>query len=152
MRGGNAFRKSALMLGLAFVVTGCLGSLPDTVQLHIVNDPDPGHPVCAGGLKTTFRLGSLLMDDTAPLKDSKLLQAVRPADAPQGAIVSLEAWCYSEASEELGYFKLEKPWHASVANWFINVYSSLPPEDREICLVGTEERGAAPCVSSGLLE
>lgn len=92
------------------------------------------------------------MDDTAPLRDYKLLEADRPANAPAGTVVTLEAWCYGANGEETGYLRLEKPWHASVANWAIFVHSPLPQNNRETCLVGTEERGAVPCVSSGLLE
>lgn len=80
------------------------------------------------------------------------LMQTAPPTPRRGTTVSLEAWCYGENDEELGYFKLEKPWHASVANWAIFVHSPLPQSNRETCLVGTEERGAAPCVSSGLLE
>ena len=133
-------------------MTGCLGSFPDTIELHVINMPEANHPVCTNGLKTTFRAGSLLMDEIVPLGGYEVLEAASPADAPAGTIVSLEAWCYGENNQELGYYRLEKPWHASTANWFINVYSSLPPDNREICLAGTEERGAAPCVFSGLLE
>ena len=92
------------------------------------------------------------MNTLASLKGYEFLEEDRPADAPAGAVVTLEAWCFGKNDQELGYFKLEKPWHASVANWAIFVHSPLPPDNRETCLVGTEERGAVPCVSSGLLE
>lgn len=67
----------------------------------------------------------------------ELLEADRPADAPSGTTVSLEAWCYGE-SDELGYFRLEKPWFGSVANEAIFVRPPVPPEERETCLTGTE--------------
>ena len=131
-------------------MTSCLGSLPDTIELHISNIPDSSQTVCTGGLRTTFRVGSLFMNDTAPANDYLVLEKKRPSDAPAGAIATVEVWCYGENKQEVGYFKLEKPWHVSVANWAIFVHPSL--ENRETCLVGTEERGAAPCVFSGLLE
>lgn len=92
------------------------------------------------------------MDEIVPLGGYEVLEAASPADAPAGTIVSLEAWCYGENDEELGYFRLKRAWRASVANWAIFVHLPLPQNDREICLAGTEERGAVPCVSSGLLE
>lgn len=92
------------------------------------------------------------MSQTVAPGEYELLEADRPADAPSGTTVSLEAWCYGENDEELGYFRLEKPWFGSVANEAIFVYSPAYLEERETCLTGTEERGEVPCVFSGLLK
>jgi hypothetical protein len=92
------------------------------------------------------------MSQTVAPGEYELLEADRPADAPNGTTVSLEAWCYGERDEELGYFRLTKPWFGSVANAAIFVRPPVPSGERETCLTGTEERGEVPCVSSGLLK
>ena len=146
----SKLHKSILTLGLAFTLTACLGGLPEVVRLQVINFPEPNQGSCDGSLQAALSVGSLFLESEASFRDVATAEAGRLADARAGTIATIEAWCYGANNQEVGYFKLEKPWHASVANWDIFVHPSL--ENRETCLVGTEERGAAPCVSSGLLE
>ena len=152
MKRNKVFQGLIPVLGLVLALAGCAKSFPDSVWMQVTNGPQPNYSNCVGGLKATFQAGSLFLDATVPISDVKNLMVARPTDAPEGTIVTLEAWCYGEDNQELGYFKLKRAWHASVANQSIFIYAPLPPDNRETCLVGAEERGAVPCVSSGLLD
>lgn len=153
MKRSNALLSSGIVLCLTVTLSACTRPLPSVVELHIANVEvsTSDQQACMGGLSVSFRAGSLVMNHTVAPNESEILKQNRPADAPNGTTVSLEAWCYGE-TDERGYFRLERPWFGSVANEAVFVRPPVPPEKRETCLTGTEERGEAPCVSSGLLK
>ena len=64
----------------------------------------------------------------------------------QGDRVRAEAWCYGTAGEEIGYVVAEGvlvPSYSVTVN-YLEPYTS--------CLKGTEVRGKAPCIQSGIIK
>lgn len=139
-----------LVLTSALVLTSCFRNSIDEVQLSVKD-----HSVCAGGLKASFKVGSLEIEATEPIDGfGTWVNGSRPADAPEGAPATVEAWCYDEGAVELGYARVEQAWHApqgaDIPTIRVDVGDEV--ENYPHCLPVVERRGQAPCINSKLLD
>lgn len=106
---------------------------------------------CVGGLKASMRVGSLIVEGSAPVNDRVRLYGDRPGDAPSGTPATVEAWCYGEGGTELGYARVDRNLHAGAIPT-VDVVPAAEDAAYQGCLQTSEGRGLILCIASDLLE
>ena len=150
-------RGVVALLTIATLASGCnyLPSLPDVIALKVFNQNfDGAFITCAGGLEGSFTVGSLQLQTPKVAAGEEFeVSELRPEDAPSGAKAVAEATCYGAQGQEIGYSRVEAPWHEAHTNGvYIHGAVTSLHTNPTACLPAIEVRGDPPCIDSSLLE
>lgn len=141
------------------MLVGCNLGPPFTIFVSATNWADGQREgnedtYCTGGIKARVVVaGTSAETPLVPLGKSAGSDFLMPESAPEGTVMTTEAWCYGEDSEEVAYARVTRPYvYANILTIAAYAPSPLHPYElgRSGCTKPTEQRGPLICLASDL--
>lgn len=153
------FTRSSLIV-LAFMLGGCLLTLPDSIVIVVFNDPDliaedGGVSACLGGVKASISLNGKTvttgLTQPQPHSDPATGRAelMVPPSARTGDRITTKAWCYATDGAEVGYARSDtslRPVNIPLVHVLAPIQNKPLPEGSG-CVKLTEQRGVRLCIT-----
>lgn len=135
---------------IASLLSSCIRSSVN-VRNTVANFPVE-KTLCLGGLKSNSGVVDTAVRAKSPLVppgESDFAQFLMPGSASNGAEIIVEAWCYGEAGEEVGYTRVTGGYRYGQPT---GIYTAAPLRNTPTspnCKEPVERRGEQMCIGSG---